>query len=462
MHEKTEFCIQTFNLPQNEQLVQNYSCTAGKLWITFNFFCYSSKLFKPVKISFRAVKDIHLSGKKIEIVYEIAKDTNEEIYFSLSFHAFEAYNIMQYLRYNSVCFVPLDDARSSGAHVGGGGLGELGQALSGREAPGISWGGLTSVAPTVDVQASQEAVRHMIASREMGLSTLDELRQQRETLDRMEHTTANIHANLDKSQRVVRGLSSFGGGLRNLLSRDKTRSNNPAFHYLERDIHLAERAPEVVELAILLKNDDDSFTPCVIRFLPKNFEVFNPSERESVKGHCWSYAQIEMVVLRARPLHIDVRFGGEVPRFRMMTSYAQAITNELFLRALNIGHEPEIVFEPNIPQFDYGSYRLSLIGSDAKYDPSNPFTAGGAQAVIKSRASDILHGVDEETRRAFDQQDRDVDAVIDIAGQLKTISHAIGREVEDSTRQIERVGTSMATATERTRQQQSSVEYMRH
>lgn len=459
MHEKTQYCQRLFNLPSTEQIVQNYGCVSGKLWISFNFFCYSSKLFKPVKISFRSVRHIEQSGNRIEVIYEIAKGVEEETFFQLSsFKGTEVYNIMQYLRYNAVSFVPLEDGQASRGSSSG--LGDFGSAASGSGGGG-GWGmleGLTT--PSVDVAASEEAVRQLLEARRMGLATLEELSEQRKVIDRLEHTTLNIHANLDKSQRVVTGLASFGGGLKNLVTRDRTRMNNPAFKYLERDIHLRERAPDIIELSILLKHPDDTLTPAVIRFSPKTFEVYDPV----TKGHRqhWHYTQIDAIVLRARPLHLDVRFPGEAPRFRMMTSHGQAITNELFLRSLNVSHEPEVVFEPNAMPFGYGSYRLSLSPSDGHYDPDNPFTAGGAQVVVKGKASDLLHGTDQGTKDAFDQLDRNVDIVSDITADLKIIAQGIGQEVEESTDHIRRVGVMMADGTNRARGQAYTVEGMRH
>lgn len=43
-----------------------------------------------------------------------------------------------------------------------------------------------------------------------------------EQIDRVENNVESIHANLDKSNRLLRGIESFPGAVVNSLTKDKT------------------------------------------------------------------------------------------------------------------------------------------------------------------------------------------------------------------------------------------------
>ena len=475
MCSKTLKARQTFNLPATEQIVQDYATTGGRLWVTHNYVCYSSMIFKPEKISFRNVTSIIRDGQKtIEILYEVTKGVQERIYFSLSlFNVSEAFTVLQYLRYNPCTYLSLKEepvlppssASSPGpsAHASAPGLegSPFGSKDSWEKMGGVFDDLLVQSMPEVDTRSGAIAVQNVLEARRMGYETLQMLKDQAEQVDRMTHTARNIHANLDKSERILRGLTSFGGGLKNLLSRDRTRHNNPAFHFMEHTIHLREKVPDIIEISILLKHPDDTLSPAVLSFQPEFFEVREPGKPLN-KLLCWPYSKVEQIVMRARPLHIDVRFSGDLPRFRMLTAYCQGITNELFLRSVVVGHEPEVVFEPNIPEFDYGSYRLSLMRvSSADRDPNNPFTAGATQFVIKGKASDILTGVSQETKDAFDLVDSQVDQTIEILDELRFVATAIGTEADDSKKKLEELERLTKTGTERIHRQNFNVNSIR-
>ncbi|MDP2435658.1 MAG: Qb-SNARE protein [archaeon] len=424
-------------------------------------------IFKPEKISFRAVTQITRDGKTIEILYEMTKGVEDRIYFSLSlFNVSEAFIVLQYLRYNPCSFLSLEETSSEPSLRPGGSGGSSGgssgsAARDGWDKEGVFDDLLIPVMPEVDTESGNIAIRNVLEARRMGYETLEMLKEQAEQMDRMHHTVKNLHANLDKSERILRGLSSFGGGLKNLMTRDRTRKNNPAFHFMERSIHLAEKVPDILEISILLKHPDDTLSPAVLSFQQEFFEVHEPGKPVN-KLLCWPYSKVEQIVLRARPLHIDVRFSNELPRFRMLTSYTQGITNELFLRSVVVGHEPEIIFEPNIPEFDYGSYRLSLIRvTSIDRDPNNPFTAGSSQFVKKAQASDILVGVTQETRDAYDRQARQVEETSEICDELISLARAIGTEADASLHKIDGLSKDTIAATERVHRQNFNVKDIR-
>ena len=158
------------------------------------------------------------------------------------------------------------------------------------------------------------------------------------------------------------------------------------------------------------------FTLSCPSFSPSPNNPLSPQATDRVMPQCaWEYSQIKFLVMRARPLHMDVRFRDNSPRFRwvffffffffffyfylllfsfltsplppppythtiptpppfsfthqiifkrLMASRIQAITNELVLRAAEArkakGDTPRVLFEPNARRFDYGSYFLTI------------------------------------------------------------------------------------------------------
>jgi GRAM domain len=499
----------------------------GRMWITQNYICFYSGLpFKhSEKISFRSVTAIEqgkgaVMSNNIDVMVDEsgvgshkAGQSGESrlVQFGSFLKTAETLNVLNHLWHNPPSYIQLDEELGAGAasssaarasHAGGGGFAARGanrasQQPHGHRAPppvpgggrgggrggGDGWdqyagggggggagggpgGGFfqTQKRAQVDTDTSAQALRTALEAREMGVDTLHELSRQAEVIDRIEHDVQNIHANLDKGDRVLRGLETFGGGMKNVFTRDNTHKNNPVFNRLERTLHLKARVPEVIDVNILLKHDDDSLSPAVLRFHPDTFEVVDAASSKPIKAMNWTFKEIDQIVLRARPLHIDVRYNNEKPRFRMMTAFCQPITNELFLRAIDAAHMPQVVFEPNVTPFDYGSYKLSLMptskkdrraadnqsGFAARSAQSSVYAAGNAQFRVANQASDVLSAhVDADTKRAFDEQEHHVDALIEVSADLEQIAHVMGDELDRSNQQLQGISQNTATAVTR-------------
>lgn len=421
-------------LPSTEQVIQDYKTLGGRLWITPNYFLYTSSLYKPLRFSFATIETLELVGNKITIRYRTATGI-ESTYFSL-IKATEAMTVMQYLRYNPCSYVSLSlEGHSSSA------------SKSARVIDSF----LSLSLPKVDVESAAEGLRNIDDALEVGAATLEELARQAEMLDRIQHTAKNIGHNLDSAEHYIRGFS-FGGGLRNLVTKNPAKRGHPSFRYMCRDVVLAAKAPEILQFSILLKRPDDSLQPSGLRFTPTHFEIFDPLSDVVDRSFCWAYGQIQQIVMRARPLHMDIRFEEGMPRFRMLTSYCQAITNELYLRSLGAKHEPEVIFEPNIPVFDYGSHRLTIVqGMDqAPLESKNPFVVPKAAVVtVSGRASDVLVGADEDTKRAFDEQQYLVGEIFEKTQQLKVMARTIGESVDASTEDIRLTSDVIRDSTDR-------------
>lgn len=76
------------------------------------------------------------------------------------------------------------------------------------------------------------------------------LAQQAEQLDRIEYNMDNINANLDKSERHLRGIHSIGGALKNHYTEDKTKNNTPVFVKQDRTVRGRARCPPSLTLCI--------------------------------------------------------------------------------------------------------------------------------------------------------------------------------------------------------------------
>jgi hypothetical protein len=256
----------------------------------------------------------------------------------------------------------------------------------------------------------------------MGVDTLEELERQRRQLDRIEHNAENIHHNLDRGERMIRGLESVGGGLKNTFTRDKTKKQFRQYDEKDHRRDWQSLKNRNVDVAILLKKEDDSLVNVRLTLENECFHV-KDEDGNKIKGFSWSYDMVGEVVLRARPQHVDVRFKDKTPRFRMMTAHVQAVVNEIVIRARALSLTLKVVFEPNAKPFQYGTYRLALSGSSLTGKAGELGEGGDAAAAgfirPKIKASELLsQTADDETRRALDLQDRHLDQIIDVVDDI--------------------------------------------
>jgi len=118
--------------------------------------------------------------------------------------------------------------------------------------------------------------------------------------------------------------------------------------------------------------------------------------------------------MRARPEHCDIRFHKDnPPRVRMMTSYLQIVTNEIFLRAKSLKNTVEVVFEPAAHFFEFGDRRVSVMP---------PITRAGASTFVRSSqiASSALLSPDATDKQRADMEKLDK-ALDRVGGDLDTM-----------------------------------------
>lgn len=498
LQEKTDYVRREFNLPDSEDVIQDYFClwgaTKGRLYITGNHLCWASSITSTTeKIPFRkvtlikAAKTFGLVGSAIDI--STAGDT---YHFSSFVHREETLNLLMHLWRYPPSFISITKSQSpptqrrlTGASMGSAGLGG-GPSSADGSAPSSGspawrhnsaasngthksratvgagvWSSDTSfnsstkqgwdssvagawfggeeqgvTAEMVDTKTSENALRLALEAREMGVDTITDLELQAEQIDRIESDVENIHTNLDKGDRLLRGVESFGGYLKNKFS-NPTQIHGTS-RAVERKIEWQKKRPEKIEIPILIKHASDNLTPATMLIETEQFSVLNEGMKK-IRGMSWQYEDVNEIVVRSRPLHLDLRFGTKSPRFRLVSSFIQPIVNEFFFRC----PEAKVVFEPCLCHFEYGSDRIQV-------STVSRAQGGGAFFSVKKSTADLLSDeVPVEVKMAVRKQDEDLDQISYLVGEMGQMGIAMGVELERQTEQLGRVTNKVEYANER-------------
>eukprot|EP01088_Endostelium_zonatum_P021241 TRINITY_DN826_c2_g1_i1.p1 TRINITY_DN826_c2_g1~~TRINITY_DN826_c2_g1_i1.p1 ORF type:complete len:529 (-),score=137.71 TRINITY_DN826_c2_g1_i1:177-1763(-) len=513
MKDKTDYCRKTFNLPETEHLIQDYSCAMwrsplnvrGRCYITFNYILWDSPLCSSIeKIPFSRVKLIK-QGKSWLIASAIIVELTsgeDPIHLSGFSNTEESFSLLCHLHAHPPTFkiIQRDDddysspappavtqsapnakitqatppnnynqpqpARSNRA------TGEFGD----WDAPDNSF---TSSAPTyssssssnsstsgsygthqtylndasiVDTKASRLALQKAREARGLGVESLEMLADQAEQIDRIEDKVGNINYNLDKSDRLIRGMEGIGGVIKNQFSSGPVRKTTGK---VDHTIVIPEKRIAKITVDILIKHSNDNLTPGKLVFDQETFWTLN-NKNQIDKGSKWSYNNVDRIVVRARPLHFDVRFlDKNTPRFRSCSSDIQIIVNEFFLRVRGV----KVVFESEFEKFDYGSeleYSSTgakgyTSGADGFYQNSNKQGQGSMTRLLSDNVS-------KEVKDAVRQQEKDMDELYDVVGDLGNIAKAMGTELDRQNEQLDRVNGETRRANERIHNNQNRVQ----
>eukprot|EP01113_Clastostelium_recurvatum_P035821 TRINITY_DN5030_c0_g1_i3.p1 TRINITY_DN5030_c0_g1~~TRINITY_DN5030_c0_g1_i3.p1 ORF type:complete len:526 (-),score=113.14 TRINITY_DN5030_c0_g1_i3:54-1580(-) len=483
MKHKTDEARRLFNLPDTESVIQDYSCsldklTPGRLYISQNYLCFASTLSHSLEsIPFRKVTDI-TPDSTLFFQNAIA------VTFQGGFHSFgglvhrdETLNLMLHLWKHPPSYVDLEDVvevpsnaaeREKAAAAGsssspksqdtkdqparsstGSSSSSSSSSSLGGSTYGSSRGSSGSYGSTdgvqeqtstvkVDTTSTRNALRLAYEAREIGTATMSELSYQAEVIDLIERDVERVHANLDKSDRLLRGIESVGGGLKNALSSEKKGKD---MQYIDRTL-VVTKEDVPVDVDILWKQPNDMLVPALMRLYKDKFVCVNAASKQPEKDMTFPFDQIESVVLRARHQHIDIRFLGKAPRFRLMSSYVQPIVNELALRIKDL----KVVFEPGTRQFPYGSNNIQLptSGGAAATRKAGFFRSSAATTTI----SPVITGlnVDSETKTALIQQEKDLDEISSVLGDIYAIGTTMGVEIDRSSEQLDRITNRVDSA----------------
>lgn len=142
---------------------------------------------------------------------------------------------------------------------------------------------------------------------------------------------------------------------------------------------LPPNTPPPIEIDILYKKQDDSLHAAILVLEADHFKCIDPvTDKLMEKNSQYKLNTIESMVLRARHEHLDFRsfsispifltffrFKGTGPvrerRCRIMSSYLQALTNQVWARCKKIGHTINISFEPGVRKFEYMDDRVCVM-----------------------------------------------------------------------------------------------------
>jgi len=245
-------------------------------------------------------------------------------------------------------------------------------------------------------------------------------------------------------------IESIGGSIANSMSNGKS-PKDAALHYIDRTI-VVEKEDIPADIDILWKLPNDALQPSLLRFMNEKFMCVNLTTKQVEKDHTFNYNQIDQIVIRARPFHLDVRFHGKTPRFRLMSSYIQAIVNEFVLKSKSIPPGPlgylRIIFEPGIKKFSFGSPAINLpTSSSSNTTRKAAFFRQGAQP--QNTVFIQKMDVDQETKNQLLEQEKDLDQISNLLGDLHSMGVTMGTEIERQSEQLDKVTTRVDHANDR-------------
>eukprot|EP00008_Paramoeba_atlantica_P005061 CAMPEP_0201481174 /NCGR_PEP_ID=MMETSP0151_2-20130828/5479_1 /ASSEMBLY_ACC=CAM_ASM_000257 /TAXON_ID=200890 /ORGANISM="Paramoeba atlantica, Strain 621/1 / CCAP 1560/9" /LENGTH=509 /DNA_ID=CAMNT_0047863245 /DNA_START=118 /DNA_END=1647 /DNA_ORIENTATION=+ len=449
---------QLFNMPSFDFVVQEYRCRMlshiGNLRVTSQCLHFHSPL--PAQfvesISYRTIKDIQLEkGSKIHLVLE-----HSEVPFSLLTpgKAPEAFNLIFHLWKFPVSFVRLDLDAPEEDEIGvvqGWGDRTRKLALSDpepKEKPTKFKKQKMSFSEDqgrrkdyeVNVQGAVEAVRLANQAVEMGEEILKELENQRELLFRLEEQAYEMEHKLDLTRYYLDGIGSLSGAACNLFKLRPKKHPKVMKNEMAAKNQWMEKV-KVRKARCLLKLENDMLHPCLLVFEKDKFFAFNEETKNQIGEFSWSYEAVQFIVVRTRPLHLDIHFEEKIPRFRLASSYIQAIVNELYLRCVAKVTPVRVLFEPSARSFDYGSYQLALVESYLEED-----SKACAKKVIS--LADVLENASDETKEQVREVEKCFKEVNVKADELFLIAGEMSEKIEESKDQIENLQEHIAKNTQ--------------
>lgn len=290
----------------------------------------------------------------------------------------------------------------------------------------------------VDVEKAREALRIAYSTREITTDTVNRLEQQGQQLHRMEAHLDNMSSNLDQSEHLIKGMESVFYYIGNKMKKSGQNAP-PVFDYGNRAMKVEKQQPPL-DIEILCKNSDDSFTPALLRFHTMGFACVDTVTGKPLNpAYTWPYADVHSMVMRARHEHCDIKFtlSSGKERFRLMSSYLQLIVNELMLRKPE-GSEIHVLFEPGVKRFEYGNPALSKIPTTSRVANSSGFSR--PEVLHGQKTSALLsESADQKTRDDLDEVDRHMDEVARVVGDIGDMAVAMNTELSAHIEHIDRI-----------------------
>jgi len=206
-----------------------------------------------------------------------------------------------------------------------------------------------------------------------------------------------------------------------------------------------------MDIEILCKMPNDSLEPAILVLKNTCFECVDPETDELInRKYIFDYANIAEIVMRARHEHMDIKFHDGTDRFRLMSSYLQILTNELYIRC---NAEIVITFEPGAKEFEFDDARISVVPPSSR-EKNGGFSRFGAFASTSSLLSD---GADQETIDNLDTTDKHLEQISRLVNQTNNVTISMGSEIDRQTNQLDRINGKVDNNNERLKQQNKKI-----
>jgi len=309
----------------------------------------------------------------------------------------------------------------------------------------------------VDTAAGDMLLQLALETDQMQNAALEQVVYQGEQLDRIEGHLDNMSHNLKKADHAMKGIESLGyymfGGKNKKFSQKREQALK------DRSLKLPKERPPLFEIELLYKKVDDSLVPAMLVLEDEFFKVINPENDTLIdKGTKYPYKDIIQILLRARHEHMDIRFpnGKKDPsgRLRIMSSYLQVITNQLFMRCKALGHTPHIIFEPGVRQFNYQDERVSKIPPVGRPSVAGEKGNGSQNAFVRpntTRTADLLSDSPQETRDDMARVENQLDEVHRLAKGITAKAHVMNDELDRQNEQLDRLDGKVEDVTAKTK-----------
>ncbi|KAF2077361.1 hypothetical protein CYY_001364 [Polysphondylium violaceum] len=441
---KTDLIRKTFNYPDTEYVIQDYSCalgkvTLGKMYITANFISFIASMGSTTEsIPFRRVTEMK-KDYTLFVNNAIAISTSSNNYtFGTFSHRDEAFTLLSHLWKNPPMFYDppsIEEEMNRANKIKQQAEQQQLQQQQGRV--------------KVDTESTKMALRLVNETRETGISTLNELSLQAEIIDNMENNLDNIHSNLDRSDKLLKGIESWGGAISNSFDKDFKNGNKggPANAPIDRTLQVRKREEPALDIDILEKLANDSLVPAYIQMGADKFCILDINKNAKTdQVSSFAYDAIDSLVVRARPQHLDIRFiDNKYPRFRLASSYIQNVVNEIVLRSNGKhGKAPKVIFEPGVKNFLYGLPTIRFVPSAGRANQSALFTRTSNMG-----QSHLIKNATGQTKADLIEQDNDLDEISRALGDIGDIAKTITTEVVRSSEQLDRIDSKVDHAQNR-------------
>lgn len=456
MIEKTTHFRLLFSLPSVELIVQTYHCGCwrglpygwwqGKLAVSSNHVLFESMVGEfQVDLKMREITGVETSSSLLLLDngLEIQMHGGRKFFFGTFVsrgHRDEALVLIRHLVRHPVTLVCEQDLVNE----------EVDAAME-RERARLSLhkDKKKVIREKVDVDSAQRAAATAIRTKELGQATLAELDRQRGVMEKVEKDLDRMDHNLVKAERHVRGVESVWGAFQNSVSDGPSFSQDDAAKKKEIAMVHTER---MVRVPIVHKMRNDSLQFATLRFGAETFAVVDAGleepdvihkrdqqqqeDKKHNKDDEWRYDQVDHMVVRSRPLHLDVIFSGNsVPRLRLCCAEIQAVVIELYQRTGKRAHS--VVFEEGpMPRFAFAMERANIMPRLRRYRES---TWKSFRDVSRGPSAFALAMEDEEVRDQLLQQDAALDQIEEVARDLQDMGKTIGKVAEEDQETLKRL-----------------------